>query len=119
MNQKYVHDLHLHLFQRNHEANSHGAIKEHACDQCPKKFVYAYQLRTHINSVHINGKAESKKVNKGTREQQPVVHPGRSAVDEAVNIVLQHEPEQPPNNGDIIHTVYQVRSLCEFYQIFH
>jgi len=96
---------------RNHEANSHGAIKEHACDQCPKKFVYAYQLRTHINSVHINGKAESKKVNKGTKEQQPVVRPGRSAVDEAVNIVLQGEPEQPPNNGDIIHTVYQC-SLC-------
>ena len=35
---------------RNHMANSHGAEKQFSCDQCPKKFVYAYQLKSHVQA---------------------------------------------------------------------
>ena len=29
-------------------AKVHGKVKEFACQMCPKKFVYNYQLKTHI-----------------------------------------------------------------------
>ena len=99
----FRHQNHL----RHHMAKIHGKDKEFSCHICPKKFVYNYQLKTHLQT-HSQSKAKLKRVQQnlgqveGTNETALVINMDSGVIEEA----------EQTNVDPYVQTLYQC-SLCQ------
>ena len=101
----FRHQNHL----RHHMAKIHGKDKEFSCHICPKKFVYNYQLKTHLQT-HSQSKAKLKRVQENIgqlldgmeNETSLVINMDSGVIEEAVSSAVD----------PYVQTLYQC-SLCQ------
>ena len=89
-------------------AKIHGKDKEFSCHICPKKFVYNYQLKTHL-LTHSQSKAKLKGA------QQNIVHQEETGNETALVINMDSgviEEAENTNVDPYVQTLYQC-SLCQ------